>query len=280
MHKLGFHASISGGIHRSVDRASQLEVDAFQIFLGSPRSWKHNDPETEYIKQFKENLKRSNIDKIVCHLSYLPNPSSSDDLIINQTKNAFTQQLDNSDKLDIDYLVIHIGSHKGRGVDEGVKRVVSMLDFAISRNNNVKMLLETSAGSKNSVGSKFNEIGKIIDNASDPSKIGVCLDTCHVFAAGYDIRDEDKVDNTLSEFNDFIGLDKLSVLHLNDSKGPLSSAKDRHEHIGLGKIGLNGFDALLNHRKLKNLPAIIETPVNEIRGNRENLDILRKLMNK
>ena len=156
MHKLGFHASISGGIDRSVDRADQLEVDAFQIFLGSPRSWKHNDPKTEIVKQFKENLKMSSIDKVVCHLSYLPNPSSSDEVIINQTKNAFKQQLDNSDKLGIDYLVIHIGSHKGRGVDEGINRVVSMLDYAISKNNKVKMLLETSAGSKNSVGSKFS----------------------------------------------------------------------------------------------------------------------------
>ena len=280
MHKLGFHASIAGGVHRSVDRAVQLDVNSFQIFLGSPRSWKHNDPDSDYIKQFREKLKISSIDKVVCHLSYLPNPSSSDNIIINQTKNAFTQQLNNSDKLDINYLVIHIGSHKGRGVDEGINRVVSMLDFAISKNNNVKMLLETSAGSKNSVGSKFNEIGRIIDNVSDPSKIGVCFDTCHVFAAGYDIRDEDNVENTLSEFNDFIGLEKLNVLHLNDSKGPIGSAKDRHEHIGLGKIGLNGFGALLNFNKLNNLPAIIETPVNEIRGNGENLDILKELMHK
>lgn len=274
MHKLGFHASISGGIHKSIERASKLNVDAFQIFLGSPRSWKHKDPESDHIKQFKENFNNSKIDKIVCHLSYLPNPSSSDETIINQTKNAITQQLNNSDKLSVSYLVMHIGSHKGKGIDEGIKSVISMLDFAIAKNNNVKMLLETSAGSKNSVGSKFVEIGRIIDNVSDPAKIGVCFDTCHVFAANYDIRDVEKVENTLREFDDFIGLDKLNVLHLNDSKGPIGSAKDRHEHIGLGYIGLNGFDALLNYKKLNSLPSIIETPINEIRGNRENLDIL------
>ena len=144
----------------------------------------------------------------------------------------------------------------------------------------MKILLETSAGSKNSVGSKFEEIGKIIENVTDPAKIGVCFDTCHVFAAGYDIRDEEGLYNTLNDFNDFIGLEKLNVLHLNDSKGPLGSGKDRHEHIGLGNIGVNGFAALLNHKKLNNLPSIIETPINEIRGNRENLDILKELMNK
>ncbi len=279
MHKLGFHASITGGIHKSVDRANQLSVDAFQIFLGSPRSWEHKDPEADFINKFRENMKTSSIDNVVCHLSYLPNPSSSDDLIISQTKNALTQQMDNSDKLDIDYLVIHIGSHRGKGVDKGINNVVSMMDFAISKSSKVKLLLETSAGSKNSVGSKFDEIGRIIDNVSDPSKIGVCFDTCHVFAAGYDLRNEEEVHKTLSVFDDYVGLDKLKVLHLNDSKGPLGSARDRHEHIGLGHIGEDGFAALLKYKRLNNLPAIIETPVNEIRGNRENLDLLLKLMN-
>ena len=275
---IGFHASIAGSIEKSIDRARQLEVDSFQIFLGSPRIWAYSDLLQKNIDLFKKKRVESRFDQIVAHLSYLANPSSSDKLIREKSLKAMIEEINRADLLGIDHLVFHIGSHKGAGLEIGIQNVINTIDHLITLEPKVNLLLETSAGTRNSVGSEFEEIGRIIEGVSDRQKIAVCLDTCHIFAAGYDIRSIETVEKTLKEFDHHIGLDKIKVIHANDSKTEINSGKDRHEHIGLGNIGIQGFESLLNHNIFKNTPVIIETPNDEIRDDRENLDILRNLI--
>jgi len=172
-----------------------------------------------------------------------------------------------------------LGSHMGKGRDQGLRNVLKAMDTALSMaNNGVVLLLENEAGSRNSMGSSFEEIQAIIDGLEAHSdRIGVCLDTCHAFAAGYDLRDEDSVEATVNELDRIIGLRKITIIHANDSKGDLNSKADRHEHIGLGKIGEEGFKALVHQKRLRGLPFIMETPMDKIRDDYANIKKLREL---
>jgi deoxyribonuclease-4 len=186
--------------------------------------------------------------------------------------------------LDIPYLVIHFGSHLGKGAESGINQVIKACNYAFDSYRSsyrriapVMILLENSAGQKNSIGSKFEQIRLILDRL-DHKQVGVCFDTCHAFSCGYDLRTEIQVDKIVDQFNKTIGLKELKLVHLNDSKGDIDSRLDRHEHIGLGKIGEAGVAALLRHSKIKNLPIIMETPINNIRGDPENLKVVVDLL--
>ena len=183
-----------------------------------------------------------------------------------------------ADLLGVTFLVIHIGSHKGIGLQKSVKLVAESVNQGLDKSSNVKILLETSAGYKNSVGSKFEELAIIIDEVNIKSRVSICFDTCHVFAAGYDLRTETSVNNVLTKFTDIIGLNKLELIHLNDSKGLLGGGLDRHEHIGKGNIGLSGFKAFLLDKRIKNKPIILETPNTDNYGDRDNFDIVNKII--
>jgi deoxyribonuclease-4 len=273
MLKVGVHVSIAGSLDRAVDRAVALGCDTFQIFTRNPRGWRRRRLGEAEAQEFAGKLGASGIGPAVGHMPYLPNLASPKRAVYAKSVRALRAELATCDRLGIPYLVTHLGSHLGTGAEAGSARVIEAIDSALSEGSgNVMLLLENGAGSKNGVGATFEEIARIADGVGPKGRVGVCLDTCHAFAAGYDLRDESSLGETMDEFERTIGLGKLRVVHINDSKGGLGSGVDRHEHIGMGRIGDGGFRAILRHRALRGLPMILETPLD---GRRDDLEDLR-----
>ncbi|MFL6360867.1 MAG: deoxyribonuclease IV [Nitrososphaeraceae archaeon] len=324
-YRVGFHVSISGGISNSVDNALKIGCNAFQIFSRSPRGWSAKHLKEEDVQNFRIKLNDSKIDRdsIFVHMPYLPNLSSPNSTLHKKSTNMLVEELRRATLLGIPYVILHLGSHSGKGTDNGIDQLVKACNIAFKKydrlslqsalgiteskdnkkksegssakqqNKSVTIILENSAGEKNSIGSKFDELGLILDklrssyssssgshstSSNKVSSFGVCLDTCHAFAAGYDLRTENTVNETLDKFSMEVGLKNLKVIHLNDSKDKLNSNRDRHEHIGLGKIGKEGFRALLNHKSVKKLPIIMETPIDSKRDNSDNLKVVLDLL--
>jgi deoxyribonuclease-4 len=262
--KLGVHVSISGTIDNAPDNARELGCDTFQMFTRNPRGWKFSKLDDAQVQEFRRKTNQYKLESVVTHMPYLPNLSSPKKAIYNKSVKSLAVELERCGTLDIPYVVTHLGSHLGEGADVGLRNLVSAINFALGKNKNqVMLLLENTAGTKNSMGSTFEEIRRIIDGIEDKKRIGVCFDTAHAFAAGYDIRTRDLVDQTLMKFDSVLGLDRLKVIHLNDSKGELGCGRDRHEHIGLGYIGEEGFRALFRHETVRTLPFILETPIDD-----------------
>jgi len=278
--KLGVHVSIAGSIDLSIDRARSLGLNTFQIFTRNPRGWKFSDLKESNIVNFKNKILSENISTVVCHMPYLPNLSSPKEDVHNMSINALSSELERCNTLGIEYVVTHIGSHLGTGLEKGLDRVVKACNTALSNSsNNTMVILENTAGTKNNVGSKFNELKYIYDNVNDKSRIGFCFDTCHAFAAGYDLSTSKSVIDTLKKFDQIIGLKYLKVVHLNDSKGELGNGLDRHQHIGRGFIGENGFRELLKNSTIKQLPLILETPIDETFDDEYNINKIYSLEN-
>jgi len=277
MVQVGVHVSIAGGIANAVDRASEKGCDVFQIFSRNPRGWKIKDLSPEDAGSFVVKLESSGIGPVFDHMPYLPNLASPKDDVYNNSVETLTTELLRCGQLHIPYLVTHMGSHLGAGRIEGLKRIVKAINNAFSASeNSVMLLLENTAGTKNSMGGSFGDMAGIID-ALDSKRVGVCLDTCHLFASGYELRTPDGLDRTLEDFNSRIGLEKLKLIHLNDSKGDLGSGLDRHEHIGLGAIGETGFKTILGCEKIRALPFILETPIDSRRDDLGNMLVARDL---
>jgi deoxyribonuclease-4 len=277
MVRVGVHVSIAGGISNAVDRAAERGCDVFQIFSRNPRRWRIKDLSPEDAESFVQKLVRSGIGPVFDHMPYLSNLASPKDGVYSNSVATLTTELLRCDQLHIPYLVTHMGSHLGAGKAAGLKRIVEAINSAFSAaENGVMLLLENTAGTKNSMGGSFGDIAGIID-ALDAKWVGVCLDTCHLFAAGYELRIPDGLDRTIDDFNSNIGLQKLKLVHLNDSKGGLGSGLDRHEHIGLGAIGETGFKTILGCEKLRALPFILETPIDSMRDDLENMSVAREL---
>lgn len=276
--KLGVHVSISGSIDIAVDRAVERNCTTFQIFTRNPRGWKFKQLSNEEAKNFVDKLVASGIDPAVAHMPYLPNLASPRKNIYAMSAKTLIAEIDRCGRLEIPYLVTHLGSHLGRGMEMGFERITNACNAALSKvNNNVMLLLENTAGTKNSMGSSFEDIRHIIDNIAARERVGICFDTCHGFAAGYDLRDTEAVQKTLEAFDGILGLQLLKAIHINDSKGKLGSHIDRHEHIGMGFIGDEGFRAILHHQSLKDLPFILETPIDNRRDDFGNLRKVREL---
>jgi len=264
--KLGLHVSISGTLDNAPDNARELSCDTFQMFTRNPRGWKFSRLADQEVQEFRRKTREFGLSPVVTHMPYLPNLASPKKAIYNKSVKSLTAELDRCGILGIPYVVTHLGSHLGKGADIGLVNLVSAINFALDQNNNdVMLLLENTAGTKNSMGSTFEEIRRIVDGIEDKQRVGICLDTAHVFAAGYDIRTPDGVDQTLMKFESTLGLERLKVIHLNDSKGELGCGRDRHEHIGLGYIGEEGFKALFKHEATRALPFILETPIDDSR---------------
>ena len=277
MVRVGVHVSIAGGIANAVDRASEKGCDVFQIFSRNPRGWKIKDLSPEDAGSFVVKLESSGIGPVFDHMPYLPNLASPKDGVYSNSVETLTTELLRCGQLHIPYLVTHLGSHLGAGRKEGLKRIVEAINSAFSAaENSVMLLLENTAGTKNSMGGSFGDMAGIID-ALDSKRVGVCLDTCHLFASGYELRTPDGLDGTLDDFNRRIGLEKLKLVHLNDSKGDLGSGLDRHEHIGLGAIGKTGFKTILGCEKIRALPFILETPIDSRRDDLGNMLVARDL---
>ena len=279
--KVGFHVSIAGGISNSVDNAKKIDCTAFQIFSRNPRGWAAKPLAPDDVQLFKSKLSASGIDKdaVIVHMPYLPNLSGPDGEFYTKSVETLAGEMQRCSALGIPYLVIHLGSHMGKGQASGINQLVGAIETVRSKSKaGPVVLLENNAGQKNSIGGNFEELRMILDRLDDPKEFGVCTDTCHLFASGYDLRTKVEVDRTLDKFDNAVGLKELKFIHLNDSKGPLGSNLDRHEHIGLGMIGQEGLAAFLNHRAIRGLPVIMETPIDEKRGEEQNLKVVLGLV--
>jgi len=269
--RIGFHVSIIGRIDEAVDRAVELGCNTFQVFTRNPRSWKAEELKPDEVKAFIEKTEKFDMQPVFAHMPYLANLASPRRNIYSKSVETLKMELDRCRSLRIPYLVTHLGSHLGDGKNGGFKRIIRAVDEAyISIGGEVTLLLENTAGTRNSMGSSFEDIRYIIDNLSFPELVGVCFDTAHGYAAGYDLRTSKAVEETIRRFDETIGFENLHLVHLNDSRGGLGSHIDRHEHIGLGKIGEEGFRAILRS-KLSRLPLIMETPIDDRRSDVENL---------
>lgn len=274
--KLGFHVSIEGSLDRAVDRAVKLGCDTFQMFTRSPRAWKTSAPLEVTVALFREKLRESSIEPVYGHTPYLLNLSSPKDDVYGKSVGALRQVLETCGVLGVPFVVTHLGSHLGKGVEFGVRRVAHAFNEALSGTYDTMILMEVSAGAANAVGSSTGELKQILELVDAPGRVGVCLDTCHVFAQGYDIRSGAGIDQVLSDLDSAVGPDRLLLVHLNDSVGELGSRIDRHEHIGLGRIGEEGLLRILRS-SLARVPMILETPIDERRSDTENLLKVKEL---
>jgi len=272
---LGAHISISGGVDLAPERGRALGCDTIQIFSKNQRQWIAKELDEDTIKKFKENLKAYNIKKPVVHDSYLINLASKDPDTLRKSQEAFLDEAKRTAQLGIQYLVFHPGSNSDKAA--GIKLIAETLNKAIEKYPQVTFLLETTAGQGNYIGRTFEELAQIIELVEKKEHVGICFDTAHVFESGYDISTEEGYYKTLEEFDKIIGLAKIKCFHLNDSKTPLGSNVDRHEHIGKGMIGLTGFKLLLNDKRFSDIPMILETPGAE-EFYAENLKVLRSLL--
>ena len=275
--QIGCHVSISGSIDKSVDNAVERNCSAFQIFTRSPRSWHAKDLTKEVIDAFKSKLKDSKIDRFAtcAHMPYLPNLATPKDDAFEKSVNTLINEVERCAQLGIPYLVTHLGSHLGTGEEAGIKKLVEALTKAGQTKNDVMILLENTAGQKNSVGSDFKQLGEIFKQLKPGKKFGVCLDTCHAFVAGYDLRTADKVKETFKEFDKHVGIENLKILHLNDARGEIGCNLDRHYHLGLGGIGEEGIKSVVKFANKKKIPIILETPIDDDRDDFENVKIAK-----
>jgi deoxyribonuclease-4 len=261
---LGAHIGIGGGFPKAADMAHLVGCEAIQIFTSNPQGWKFTIRSDEELETFRKKLTEYNIKYAVGHSIYLINIASSNPYIYTNSVNSLISGLVLAERAGLSGVVIHVGSHTGSGFEKGIAQIVNALEQALTvTEGRVPILLETDAGSGNRIGCHFSDLGLILKKMAGnqyQASIKICLDTCHIFASGYDIRSKTGLDKTIKEFEAEIGLDRLALIHLNDSMGELGSNKDRHEIIGEGQIGIEAFARIINHPRLKNVPGIIETP--------------------
>ncbi len=278
---LGAHMSIAGGIHLAFDRLNEIQGSALQIFTTNHRQWRLGKLSPWAIELFKYRWEQYGGIPVAAHAIYLINLAARDEPTLSRSITAFAEELARCASLGIQYLIMHPGAHLGEGTEAGLIRFVKNLDRAIESSGPepVSVLIENTAGQGSSLGSSFEEINFILKNARYGETMGVCYDTSHGFAAGYDMRDEDAYGLTISRFDQAIGIGRLRFFHLNDSKRELGSRVDRHEHIGKGKIGLNGFRLLLNDPRFRDRPMVLETPKGkDLKEDKENMGVLRSLL--
>ncbi len=277
--QIGCHVSISGSIDKAVDNAVERECSAFQIFTRNPRGWHAKDLSDSGITNFKNKLKTSKIDRFAtcAHMPYLPNLSTPKEDGLEKSVNTLISEIQRCGKLGIPYLVTHLGSHLGTGEEAGIKQLVKALNKAGQTKNDVMILLENTAGQKNSVGADFEQLAEIFNQLKPSKKFGVCIDTCHAFVSGYDLRTEKSVKDTFTKFDDTVGLENLKILHLNDAKGEIGCNLDRHYHVGLGNIGEKGLSEVIKTANKKKIPIILETPIDDVRDDFGNIRKVKEL---
>ena len=279
---LGIHVSIGGSIDRAVDNAVARGCTAFQIYTRNPRSWAAKPLSSKEVASFKEKLVASKIDRYatVGEMPRLPNLSSPEDDPFLKSLNSLIGEIKRCSNLGIPYLITQLGNHKGAGEKLGIERAIKALTKAAQDTpDDVMILLQNSPGWKNSVGFNFEQLSSTFSQLKPMNRFGLCLDTCHAFTAGYDLRTEKDVANTIEKFDKTLGLEHLKILHLNDSKGEIGCNVDRHEHIGLGKIGEEGLRHVIKFASSKKIPIILETPIDERRGDIGNLKKVMELSN-
>jgi deoxyribonuclease IV len=279
----GAHMSVAGGLHHAVDAAVQHGCGTLQIFSKNANQWIGKPLQADDIAVFRKAVTKAKLKFVTAHDSYLINLAAPDDVLYEKSIAAFMDEVQRAEALGLSYLVTHPGAHTGSGVEAGIDRVVAALDEVHQRcpGFRVKVLLEITAGQGSCLGAKFEEIAAMLDRVKDRKRLGICLDTCHAFAAGYEIHTQPGYIAMFEEFDDRIGLGMLKLFHVNDSAKPLGSRVDRHAGLGLGYIGLNAFKRLVNDPRFAKLPMILETPKEGDDGqpmDPVNLGILRRLL--
>jgi len=278
---LGAHMSIGGGVHMAIERACSIKCRAMQMFVKNNMQWFARPLARDEIRAFLEHRQRSELLSIFAHANYLINLAATNPQFHANSLRALSEELTRADQLKLPFLVLHPGAHLGAGEEAGLKKIVASIDKVLRKLPKLKtrIALETTAGQGSCLGHTFKQIAFIFDNVREPQRLCVCLDTAHVFAAGYDIGSEAAIKKTFRELDRTIGLERLVAIHVNDSKTVRGSRVDRHEHIGKGKIGLDAFRFIMRDRRLGNIPKVLETPKGkDLREDVENLKTLRGLL--
>jgi len=282
--KIGAHMSIAGGVSRALDRGEELGLDTIQIFTKNANQWLGRAITDEERDRFQRRKEETGIDPVIAHDSYLINLASPDREMFEKSLDAFEDEIHRCHRLEVPYLVMHPGAHLGTGESRGIRQIGEAIRVAVLEREEqaVCILLETTAGQGTQIGYRFEHLRDIMAEVNMPERLGVCLDTCHIFAAGYDFRSGETYEETMARFDDVIGLEALRVVHVNDSKKELGSRVDRHEHIGRGRIGEAAFGFFLNDARLADLPFILETPKtspdSQVPMDAVNVALLRKMM--
>ena len=275
MLNIGCHLSASKGFENMGLEALEIHANTFQFFTRNPRGGKAKEIDESDVNKLLKIMKENNFAKILAHAPYTLNLCSADKGIREFAQNTMADDLKRMEYLPDNMYNFHPGSHVGQGIETGINYIVEALNEILSKNQSTKVLLETMSGKGSEVGSRFEEIKEIIDRVELNEKLGVCFDTCHVNDAGYDVVNN--LDSVLEEFDKIIGLDRLKAIHINDSMNPLGAHKDRHQKIGEGYIGLEAFERIINHPKLRKLPFYLETPHDDIKGYAKEIEALRNL---
>ena len=278
---LGSHMSVSGGMYTAFERGATAGCKTMQVFTKNGNQWTGKQYSREDIENYRTAAAKSTITPVIAHASYLINLCAANGEILRKSRTALDDELRRCESLGIAGLVIHPGAHTGRGEAEGIRLIAESLNtvHAATPGFRTKTLLETTAGQGTTLGYRFEQLRGIMDLADDPSRLAVCLDTCHLFAAGYDIATESGWENTMRAFDSVIGFPRLAAVHVNDSKKPLGSRVDRHDHIGKGVMGLTAFRMLVNDARFEKVPKILETEKSDdLHEDIENMNVLRSLV--
>ena len=278
---LGAHMSISGGVHIAIERARSIDCTAMQMFVKNNMQWFARPLTRDEVRAFVEHRQRAELLSIFAHANYLINLAATNPLFHANSIRALSKELASANQLELPFLVLHPGAHRGAGEEAALAKIIASINKVFRKIPKVKtkIALETTAGQGSCVGHRFEHLAHIIDNVREPERLCICLDTAHLFAAGYDIGTESGIRKTFRGFDRKIGLDRLVAIHLNDSKTGRGSRVDRHEHIGKGKIGLDAFRFIMRDRRLNKIPKVLETPKGkDLREDVMNLQTLRALV--
>lgn len=277
---IGAHESVAGGVYKAFERAHRAGCRTLQVFTKNSNQWRAKPLSDDDIASYKTAASKSTVRPVVAHDSYLINLCATDRSILKKSREAFTDELRRCEALGIPFLNFHPGSHMGAGEEEGIKKIIESLNQSHEQTAGFRVwsVIEATAGQGTAVGYRFEHLKAIMDGVEDPGRMGVCIDTCHIFAAGYDISGREGYEKTITEFDRIVGLKNLVAFHVNDSKKPLGSRVDRHEHIGKGEIGREGFRCFMMDERFARIPKILETPKGEdLKEDRMNLAVLRRL---
>lgn len=277
--RVGVHTSIAGAIENAAHHAKRIGCDTFQMFSANPRGWRTLDPTPEECERFRKARAEYGLSPVVIHDNYLINLASADETIREKSIDAFRRELERAVALGADYLVTHPGSARGSTPGQALRTCIESLKRAAAglQLNGLTILIENTAGQGASIGRTFEEVAEIVDGASGEMPMGACIDTAHCFEAGYAIHEETGLRELVRRLDATVGLRRVRVIHANDSKTPFASRADRHQHIGRGYIGREGFRRIVRHPKLRRIPFICETPIDRPGDDRRNLRMMRKL---
>jgi deoxyribonuclease-4 len=279
---LGAHMSIGGGVHRAIERSRSIECTAMQIFVKNNMQWFARPLERKEISAFLDHAQRNELQSAFAHANYLINLATTNPQFHANSLRALAEELVRADQLELPFLVLHPGAHLGAGDEAGLAKIVESIDrvfAALPKKTKTRLALETTAGQGSCLGHRFEHLAYIIANVREPERLCVCLDTAHVFAAGYELATEKSTKRMFAEFDRIIGLERLVALHLNDSKTARGSRVDRHEHIGKGRIGLEAFRFIMRDRRFRRIPKVLETPKGkELKEDVANMRTLRSLL--